>query len=577
MLAKSFFSAVAALASLPLALTFNNPAGVDIWCGKAYRASNESFNPGGWFEEPSQSSTPLLDLKVKPRMSIYLGSDYDGSLLVDAAVSYLTGEKLPSTKSSVDSLVHRSYLSIKVTSDGKPIFLGKKEQQISLDTRDNEIDISLEQFPPRLTPYNITLIATLGHGNKKTTFVATTELYRLPQRTDGGSSTRLDHLYGGLAVVKGEETEWTPIFPYTYYVQWSLYWYANVSTLDEFASRGYNVIHIVPTGDLGDTPFPWDEFEPYLQRADELGLYFQYDVRWDYTNLTTMIDQVTRLRSHPSILLWYTGDEPDGKSNPINSTGIAYDTIRSLDLYHPVSLALNCYDFYYEDYASGADIILSDVYPISANTSWSTVYDTPCNTTYGCCGCDDCNGRFEDLSDRLDNFAHFDEIIGWPKTHWGAPQAFGNETFWTRYPTADEEVVMTMLSINHAAKGIVMWDFPTSADILGATDALAAVLTSERVASFLVGTPIVQQLTVTGGERVDAAAWVMGDQMLISIINLNYGSIPGAVSVGLPEKRSVKSMASTLWGETGWKGVGESLKTTDLAGLAVSILVVGLK
>jgi hypothetical protein len=150
-------------------------------------------------------------------MSIYLASDSDGSLLVDAAVSYLTGEKLPSTKSSLDSLVHRSYLSIKVTSDGKPVFLGKKEQQISLDTRDNEIDVSLEQFPPRLTPYNITLIATLGHGNKKTTFVATTELYRLPQRTDGGSSTRLDHLYGGLAVVKGEETEWAPIFPYTYY------------------------------------------------------------------------------------------------------------------------------------------------------------------------------------------------------------------------------------------------------------------------------------------------------------------------------------------------------------------------
>jgi hypothetical protein len=337
------------------------------------------------------------------------------------------------------------------------------------------------------------------------------------------------------------------------------------------------VIHIVPTGDLGDTPFPWDEFEPYLQRADELGLFFQYDVRWDYSNLTTMIDQVTRLRSHPSILLWYTGDEPDGKSNPINSTAIAYETIRELDLYHPVSLALNCYDFYYQDYASGADIILSDVYPISTNTSWSTVYDTPCNETYGCCGCDDCNGRFEDISDRLDNFAYYDEIIGWPKTHWSAPQAFGNETFWTRYPTTAEEVVMTMISINHAAKGIVMWDFPTSSDILSVTDELAAVLTTEEVAGFLIGSPIVQTLNVTGGERIDAAAWIQKKQLLISILNLNYEDLTDEISVSLPGDISAKSITSTLWGDSKWKISGDKLTTNGLVGLAASILVIELK
>ena len=236
-------------------------------------------------------------------------------------------------------------------------------------------------------------------------------------------------------------------------VQWGDYWNSSVDTLNDFASRGYNVIHIVATGDLGNTPFPWDEFEPYLERADELGLYFQYDVRWDPSDLSNMIELVGRMKTHPSMLLWYTGDEPDGKGNPINSTGIAYDTIRSIDLnYHPVSLCLNCYDFYYKEYAAGADIILTDVYPIAVNTSWSNQYDTVCNATYGCCGCDDCSGRFEDISDRLDHFAYFDDIIGWPKTHWGAPQAFGNQSYWTGSPTGDEEVVMTMLSINHAAK-----------------------------------------------------------------------------------------------------------------------------
>jgi len=31
--------AIAAVAGLPQSLAFNNPAGVDIWCGKAYRAT----------------------------------------------------------------------------------------------------------------------------------------------------------------------------------------------------------------------------------------------------------------------------------------------------------------------------------------------------------------------------------------------------------------------------------------------------------------------------------------------------------------------------------------------------------
>lgn len=106
-------------------------------------------------------------------------------------------------------------------------------------------------------------------------------------------------------------------------MQWTLFWQDNVTTLNEFAEMGYNVIHIVPTGALGEKPFPWDEFEPYLERADELGLYFQYDVIWEWDNLTGMVEQVERLRHHPSLLLWYQSDEPDGKSNPLNSTGIA--------------------------------------------------------------------------------------------------------------------------------------------------------------------------------------------------------------------------------------------------------------
>lgn len=344
-------------------------------------------------------------------------------------------------------------------------------------------------------------------------------------------------------------------------VQWTLYWNSSITTLDKFAAMGYNVIHIVPTGALGRTPFPWDKFEPYLERADQLGLYFQYDVRWEWANISIMIDQVARLRSHPSILLWYLADEPDGKGNPINSTGIGYEAIRSLDLYHPISEALNCYNFYYSDYAAGADIILSDVYPISNNNSYSTVYKTPCNATYGCCGCDNCVGVFEDISDRLDNYAHFDDLLRWHKTHWAAPQAFGNESFWSRFPTAAEEVVMNMLSINHAAKGVNMWDFPTSADVLTVTNRLATVLTTDTIANFLLGTPLFQKLNVAGAKRVDVAAWVGKSSVLLSAVNLNYGNLGGKITITLPEGVRVKKVDSNLWGDVRWKVNGGKLES----------------
>ncbi|TID17375.1 putative glycoside hydrolase subgroup catalytic core [Venturia nashicola] len=555
------------------ALAFNNPPGVDIWCGKAYRPDNASFSPGGWLEDPAKSSTPLLDFKISPRMNIYLESDTQGSFLVDASISNLVGQQYPAANST--GSYKSAKLSLEILINGSSIKF-PNQTSISVDTVKNEIVFSLGQFPATLKPYNVTIYGTLPHSNG-TVFTASTKLYKLPDRTDGGSVTRLDNLYGGLSVRKGVETKWSLIFPFTYYVQWTLYWNSSISTLDEFAAKGYNVIHIVPTGDLGDTPFPWDKFEPYLKRADQLGLYFQYDVRWEWSNLTTMIDQVTRLKSHPSILLWYIADEPDGKSNPINSTAIGYNTIRSMDLYHPVSMALNCYNFYYSDYAAGADIILTDVYPIGNNNSYSTVYKTPCNATYGCCGCDDCDGVFEDISNRLDNFAHFDDILGWSKTHWAAPQAFGNETFWTRFPTAAEEVVMNILSINHAAKGVNMWDFPTSSDILAVTNRLAKVLTTDTVAKFLLGAPLFQKLDVAGATRIDVAVWVGVSSMLLSVVNLNYGNLESKITVTLPKGVKVRKVTSTLWGNVQWTANGDKLNTNGLMGLEVSLVILELE
>ncbi|RAH59686.1 hypothetical protein BO85DRAFT_518471 [Aspergillus piperis CBS 112811] len=570
---STVFSVAAGLASLPLTHAFNNPPGVDIWCGKAYRASNASFNPGGWFEQPSYSSTPLLDLKVRPRMSIYLETDAKGSLLVDTTVSHIVGDSLP-VQGRTNYTYQHLHLDIHILSDETQI-ASISNHSLPLDTTKAEIPLSFDFLTPKLTPYTITTTATLINSITNTTFTTTSELFYLPQRTDGGSATRIDHRTGILSYIQDQSVTWTPIFPYTYYAQWSLYWDTNTSTLETFTSQGYNVIHIVPTGTLSDTPFPWSTIDPYLTTSDKQNLHLQYDVLFDPTNLTKLTDQVTHIHTHPSLLLYYTADEPDGKGNPLNSTRLAYDLIRSMDPYHPVSLALNCKDFYYEEYASGADIILSDVYPVATNTSWSTVYDTPCNATYGCCGCDDCRGEFEDVSDRLDQFYEFDAVVGWEKVHWGAPQAFGEETFWTRYPTAEEEVVMVMLSVNHGAMGIVMWDYPSSDGIERVTRELAPVVTGEVFVGFLeegarrVG-------VVKGAGRVDVAWWVVEGEgrALVSVVNLNYRGT-GEVRVGLGGVR-VAGVEKVLWGGQGWDVKDGELVREGLGGLEAGILVVDL-
>ncbi|KAF7197503.1 Arginase [Pseudocercospora fuligena] len=546
---------------------FNNPPGVDIWCGKAYRATNASFNPGGQFEEPSWSVEPLLSLKVTPRMSIYLDDEKHGSFLVNASISHLIGSAIESSSKLANGDVP-STLSIDILLGGKSL-LGNGSMTITLGSV-AEVSFDLSSIPAKEEPYNITAKAT---SESKQTFTASTQLIVLPVRKDNGTAVRIDNFLGGLAIREASSKEFKPFFPYTYYVQWDLYFNTSVSTIEDFSKLGYNVLHIVPTGSLGDVPFPWDESQPYLDKASELGLYFQYDVLYLEHGISNTTEQVNRLKSHPSILSWYIADEPDGKSVALNSTHLGYEKIRSLDLYHPISMALNCYDFHYQSYASGADIIMTDVYPISTNTSWSNVYDTVCNSTYGCCGCDDCNGVFEDISDRLEHFYAIDDVIGWQKTHWTVPQAFGNETFWTRYPTAAEEIVMNAIAINHGAKGSVMWDFPTTEEILEVTNRFARILTSEEFAGFVLGEQRYGGLEVKGAERIDASAWVAKEKVFVIVINLNYGDqvAAGNISIELPEGVHGTEIEKTLWGDVEWSVDGNTISTPSLKGLETSM------
>lgn len=111
-------------------------------------------------------------------------------------------------------------------------------------------------------------------------------------------------------------------------------------------------------------PYTYDaaataQFEQYLDTAEQLGLYIQYDMRNSFLNLSSVQYQVEYLRNRSNILSWYTGDEPDGADYALNSTKLAYDLINQIDGYHPVSLVLNCENYYFTEYGiNGADIIM---------------------------------------------------------------------------------------------------------------------------------------------------------------------------------------------------------------------------
>ncbi len=99
------------------------------------------------------------------------------------------------------------------------------------------------------------------------------------------------------------------------------------------------------------------------------------------------------------------------------------------------------------EYASGADIVMQDAYPVGINATWSIVWDTPCTVDFGDCGyvdltykrrciisyassCDDCKGTFQDISTRMDEFRQRLFINGWERTKalWTLPQAFGQSS-----------------------------------------------------------------------------------------------------------------------------------------------------
>lgn len=175
---------------------------------------NASFEPGGELLDPIVSSTPLLHLQIKPRLNLYIPSDTYASFIIDAPISYNIGSPFSNTSfnpgTNISDAFTTLFIDVSVVASGLDLV---SSRNVSVNSTANEFVFALSSLEPRTEPYDIVVTGVNGDGSQS--YTATTELFYLPTRTDGGSVVKLDNLYGGLLVQDyvSNSTDWTPLFP----------------------------------------------------------------------------------------------------------------------------------------------------------------------------------------------------------------------------------------------------------------------------------------------------------------------------------------------------------------------------
>ncbi|KAK2460380.1 hypothetical protein APHAL10511_007545 [Amanita phalloides] len=499
----------------------------------------------GQFPVPAPSTNPLLAFRCSQTIRPYIAGDGSDpnqpvSILIDAPVvsTHINGIQ-PITITNPSS---PGALNVTVTTTNGLVLA---QGSVPVNSNKTELPLCLDRLEPSSSAYDITCTATYNSQ----TFVTNSLLTYLPAPPqDIGSVTKMDLRTGALLAqpANGRGGPFAPVFPIGFYTQFDSYLDTNLSIPATLASQGFNIIHMVPSFTNTTT------LDQVLDQMQEAGLYIIYDMRSTYTNATSVTEQVNSIKSRPNLLLWYTADEPDGTSDPLNATVTASNLITSLDGgdgkggagYHPVSLVLNCENYYFTQYTSGADIVLQDAYTVDINATWSTVWHTPCTEDFGDCGCDNCKGSFQDIATRMDEFSQRLFINGWERTKavWTVPQAFGQAQYWPRDPTGQEFVVQSILGINHGGLGVVSWDDPTTTDIKAYASTLA--LSLPKMTPYITSpSAAFRQTTING---VDCGLWTVGSQTLVLATNTGY--VPQTVTLtnlNLPAGAAITQVLDT--------------------------------
>lgn len=424
----------------------------DLWCGKAYRPQWPAVDPGGRSVRPDILDHDILSFRCFSRMNVY----FHGEDVAEIVCRLEPARKLYSPQSH-----HANHIEVITTGDTRSITVQCGDTKHALVTPKEGITLT----------FTVDL-GTLASSHTATSFecqlyqsddlnvvqVRSVEIYHLPARRQGtGSLSKLDRISGSVLVNSTADGRplgrWEPVFPYGFY--------NSPGNLSELVLLGFNVLHRVPGLPKDPNLGYGHDYAALVKQAEELGIWVMHDMRWSWQSDALLTYQVEKWKNAPNLLTWYVGDEPDGTMEDPEAFNHALERVRELDSrYHVVSTAYNCADFFFEEYTRDVDVVMTDPYPIGLRSSMHgglSIYNTVCNQTYGCCGCDNCDGRVEDISGRVDSYRTLLETYDRQAAIWLVPQLFGKESHWERFPTALEAQAMHLLGINHGVTGMVSW------------------------------------------------------------------------------------------------------------------------
>ena len=155
----------------------------------------------------------------------------------------------------------------------------------------------------------------------------------------------------GVCCLRGE-----PFFPLgMYHVAWSASREQMLKCLQDLADAGFNTVHTSCT-DL-------DVYQEVLDKAQTLGLSVITE------GLGATSPGLQRFKSHPAVLAWNSGDEPDCWGVTPVQVGVNVDAIRDVDPNHLVYTTVASPDLL-DRYAPYVDVFSNDPYPLaSGNTN----------------------------------------------------------------------------------------------------------------------------------------------------------------------------------------------------------------
>ncbi|MCP3929989.1 MAG: hypothetical protein GY705_12920, partial [Bacteroidetes bacterium] len=415
-----------------------------------------------------------------------------------------------SSAQDVELITRYSYYTHE--SEATLIIFGKDVEQVSQikDENGQNIPVVQNNADSRLATVSLEkmdvgtkLLTFQIYLQNGTTTKQSVEIIRLAPKPN---EVKVDRLTGGLLVND------LPFFPFGFYT--------GSPVGDILIQEAYNAMNLVGVYQKNDEESLEDR-KAYMDQCAALGIKVNYHVNGlvgkPHNNTGFLIteeeekhrEQMLRreielFKDHPALLSWYMNDEPIGQGRPPELLETAYQMIKEIDPYHPVSVVF-VVPSKADAFANTMDIAMTDPYPIPG-----------------------------DVSNVRDAMQQLQKHFKYKKAFWMVPQAFGGGEFWPREPTAAEIRAMTYLGIYEGAMGVKYFIrrqpnfFPKSRLAWNECTKMAHELSMMTPWLFSEkGKTILQ----TNNKNILAAAWKKGNSTIILAVNTKNQPAPFSLNL----------------------------------------------